>query len=87
MRIKKVVVLVFWVILASSFLLPDDSTGGRIGRIAFGVTLAAHFVEYFIYRPTLQKAEGSLAHHFWQVMIFGMFHFEEVEAELSQGGS
>lgn len=84
MNAKKIGVLVLWAVLACAFLLPDDSMGGKIGRGAFFVTAAAHFVEYLIYRPKLRQADGSLAHHFGQVMIFGMFHYEEVEAELAR---
>lgn len=83
MSYKKIGVIVLWIVLASSFLLPDESTGGKIGRIAFFVTAAAHLVEYFIYRPKLRQATGTLSHHFGQVMIFGMFHYEEVEKELA----
>ena len=85
MDYKKIGVIVLWsVLLSSFFVLPDDSTGGRIGRIACFVTALAHIVEFFIYRPTLRRAEGSLGHHFVQVLIFGMFHYREVEAELAE---
>ncbi len=85
MDYKKTGVIVLWIVLLSSFfVLPDDSTGGWIGRIAFFVTALAHIVEFFIYRPTLRRAEGSLGHHFVQVLIFGVFHYQEVEAELAE---
>jgi uncharacterized protein YhhL (DUF1145 family) len=81
---KKIAVLVLWVVMLSAFfVLPDDSAGGRVGRIAFFVTVVAHIVEFFIYRPKLRLAEGSMNHHFLQVLIFGMFHYQEVEAELA----
>lgn len=84
MSYKKVGVIVLWIVLLSAFfVLPDDSIGGRIGRIAFFVTVFAHIVEFFIYRPKLRLAEGSMNHHFLQVLIFGMFHYQEVEAELA----
>ncbi len=84
MSIQKIVVIVVWAVLLSAFfVLPDDSTGGRIGRIAFFVTAAVHVVEFFIYLPTLRRAEGTLDHHFLQVLIFGMFHYREVEEELA----
>ena len=57
--------------------------GGRIGRIGFFVTVIAHIAEFFIYRPKLERAEGTLNHHFLQVLLFGMFHYREVEAELA----
>jgi uncharacterized protein YhhL (DUF1145 family) len=85
MNAKKIGVIVLWIVLLSSFfVLPDDSIGGRIGRIAFFVTLFAHVVEFFIYRPKLRLAEGSMNHHFLQVLIFGMFHYQDVEAELAK---
>jgi uncharacterized protein YhhL (DUF1145 family) len=84
MSYPKMACIVLWLVLLSAFfVLPDDSRGGQIGRIAFFITAGAHVVEFFIYRPTLQRAEGSLGHHFIQVLIFGMFHYQEIEAELA----
>jgi len=85
MSYQKVAIVVLWVVMLSAFfVLPDESAGGRVGRIAFFVTVLAHVVEFFIYRPTLRRAEGSLGHHFVQVLIFGMFHYQEVEADLAR---
>jgi len=87
MSYKKIGVILLWLVLLSAFfVLPDDSPGGRIGRIAFFVTAIAHIVEFFIYRPRLALAEGTMSHHFLQVLIFGMFHYQEVEAELEEKG-
>ena len=84
MSYKKIGVIALWVVLLSAFfVLPADSTGGQIGRGAFFVTALAHVVEFFIYRPKLRLAEGTMNHHFLQVLIFGMFHCQEVEAELA----
>lgn len=84
MSVQKIGVLVLWAVLACAFLLPDESVGGKIGRIAFWVTAAAHVVEFVIYRPTLRRAEGSMGHHFLQVLVFGVFHYKEVQEELGE---
>ena len=84
MSIKKIGVIILWLVLLSAFfVLPDESQGGQIGRIAFFVTVIAHIVEFFIYRPKFERAEGSMNHHFLQTLIFGFFHYEEVQAELA----
>lgn len=87
MSIPKMGMIVVWIVLLSAFfVLPDHSLGGQIGRIAFFVTAIAHVAEFFIYRPTLRKAEGTMNHHFLQVLLFGVFHYKEVEAELDAKG-
>lgn len=85
MSIGKICMIVAWLAMLSAFfVLPDHSLGGRIGRIAFFVTAIAHVAEFLIYRPTLRQAEGTMNHHFLQVLIFGVFHYREVEAELAE---
>jgi len=49
------------------------------GHIAFWATLAAHVVEFFVKRPVLEAADGSMGHHFAQTMIYGMFHWKPLE--------
>lgn len=84
MGFMKMGVIVLWLILLCAFfVLPDESMGGRIGRIAFFVTVIAHIVEYFIYRPKFVLAQGSMNHHFLQTLLFGMFHCQDVDAELA----
>ena len=85
MSFPKIAFLVLWAVLLSAFfVLPDDSIGGWIGRIAFFVTAAAHVLEFLLTRPTLRQAEGSMSHHFLQILIFGMFHTQDVEEELAE---
>ena len=87
MSYVKIGVILLWLVLLSAFfVLPDESAGGRIGRIAFFVTAIAHIAEFFIYRPKLALAEGSMNHHFLQTLIFGMFHYQEVERQISRRG-
>ena len=80
----KIGFVVLWLILLSAFfVLPDESPGGRVGRVAFFVTVAAHIAEFFIYRSRLALADGTMNHHFLQTLLFGFFHYREVEAELA----
>jgi uncharacterized protein YhhL (DUF1145 family) len=86
MSLAKVGVIVLWLVLLTSFFLPDDSVGAQIGRIGFFVTAIAHVAEFFIYRRKLALAEGTMNDHFLQVLIFGLFHLKEVDAELAAKG-
>lgn len=55
---------------------------------AFAALAVVHLIEFFVKKSVLEKAGGSMAQHFLQVMIYGFFHWkplEELQAE--QAGS
>ena len=55
------------------------------GHIAFWATLVAHVVEFFVKRPVMEAAGGSMGHHFVQTLIYGLFHWKPLE-DAAKGG-
>lgn len=51
------------------------------GHIAFWPMLVAHVVEFFVKRPVMEAAGGSMTHHFIQTLIYGLFHWKPLEDE------
>jgi hypothetical protein len=49
------------------------------GHLALWLTLAAHFAEFLVKRDVMEKAGGSMAHHFLQTMLYGLFHWKPLE--------
>lgn len=56
-----------------------------VGHSAFWLTLAAHLVEFVVKRPVMQAAGGSMAHHFVQTLIYGLFHWKPLEVAAKAG--
>jgi hypothetical protein len=52
------------------------------GEWVFGLTFVAHLAEFFINRALFEKADGSMAHHFVQTMIYGLFHWTPIKKQL-----
>ncbi|MEN8158511.1 MAG: hypothetical protein ABFS41_00405 [Myxococcota bacterium] len=50
-----------------------------VGHFVFWIMLVAHAVEFFVKRPVMQAAGGSMAHHFVQTLIYGLFHWKPLE--------
>jgi len=42
----------------------------------FGTSVVVHLVEFLLKRPVLKAAGGSMANHFFQVMVFGILHWK-----------
>jgi hypothetical protein len=70
-----------WVIWLGAGAAIAFGTGrvSTLGHLVFWGTLAAHLVEFFVKRPVMQAAGGSLAHHFVQTLIYGLFHWKPLE--------
>ena len=49
------------------------------GNLIFWVTLLAHVVEFFVKRSVMEAAGGSMAQHFLQTLIYGLFHWKPLE--------
>ena len=49
------------------------------GKFAFGATVVAHVVEFVVKRSVLERADGSMGHHFVQTLIYGLFHWKPLE--------
>lgn len=54
-----------------------------IGQWAFGLTLAAHVIEFIVHRSLFQRAGGSMLHHFVQTLIYGLFHWTPIKERLA----
>jgi len=76
-------VWVIWLGAAAAILM---GTGwvSTVGHLAFWGTLVAHVAEFFIKRPVMEAAGGSMGHHFLQTLIYGFFHWKPLEEAQSE---
>ncbi|MCH2173543.1 hypothetical protein MK489_22430 [Myxococcota bacterium] len=77
-----------WILYIGCVLAMVFFSGGlaTAARWALGLVLAAHFVEFIVKREVMSKAGGSMAHHFVQTMIYGLFHWKPLEEEQNAEG-
>ncbi|MDP6978688.1 MAG: hypothetical protein QF570_08815 [Myxococcota bacterium] len=76
-------VLVMWLVL----LLIITFGGGTIqtgARWLFWLLAIVHVAEFFWKKSVLEKAGGSMGHHFVQVLIYGLFHWKPLEEQQQQ---
>ena len=52
------------------------------GHATVWLTLAPHRIEFAINRSLFERAGGSMAHHFIQTMIYGLFHWTPIKERL-----
>jgi hypothetical protein len=73
-----------WVIWVGSLAAMVFGSGwvATVGTWAFGLTFAAHIVEFFVYRSLFERADGSMSHHFVQTLIYGLFHCKPIMERL-----
>jgi len=57
------------------------------GHVVFWSTLVAHVVEFVIKRPVMEAAGGSMGRHFFQTLIYGLFHWKPLEEAQGADGS
>jgi hypothetical protein len=76
-----------WILWIGSLLAIGLGSGWIVtaGKIAFGATLVAHVAEFAVKRSVLERADGSMGHHFIQTLIYGLFHWKPLED--AQAGS
>ena len=77
-----------WILWIGSLAAIFLGSGGvsTAGHVVFWLTLAAHLVEFLVKRPVMQAAGGSMAEHFVQTMIYGLFHWKPLEDAQAAGG-
>ncbi len=85
MSLAKSAVVLLWGVLIAASVQTSSPTLSLLGRVGFLLTALAHVAEFFIYRPLLEKAPGSLARHFFQMLVFGFIYQREVRAVHSRG--
>ena len=57
------------------------------GAVVFWLTFVAHFVEFLVNRSLFERAGGSMANHFVQTMIYGLFHWTPIKQRLEKEGT
>ncbi|MCS5637901.1 MAG: hypothetical protein NZ990_15380 [Myxococcota bacterium] len=81
-------VLALWVFAGACFFFPlHDTAVGGFGRTLFGLLLAVHLVEFFVFLGLYRRAGGSLWRHFHRTVVFGVLHKAETEQQLAAGAS
>ncbi len=53
--------------------------------VVFGLLILAHLAEFFMNYSLFQKAGGSMANHFIQTMIYGLFHWTPIKERVAAG--
>lgn len=70
--------LVIWLVLLVGMIFG----GGWVVTVAtwgfWGMALV-HVAEFFVKKSVMEKAGGSMGHHFLQTLIYGLFHWKPLE--------
>jgi hypothetical protein len=76
-----------WIIYLGAAAAISLGTGwvATVGHVALWGTLAAHAVEFVVKRPVMEAAGGSMAYHFVQTLIYGLFHWKPLEDRAKAG--
>lgn len=80
MSSAKLGVIAVWILCGAGFLVGTDTVLAQAARWGFRLMGLAHVIEFLIFRRVLGNAPGSIAHHFFQTLIFGYFHIQEAQA-------
>ena len=71
-------VLVLWLVVIAGSIFGSGWIA-TISSVVFWLLVAVHLAEFFAKRSVLEKAGGSMGHHFVQVLIYGLFHWQPLE--------
>ena len=71
-------VWIVWLGAAAAIVLGSGWVA-TLGHVVFWSMLGVHLAEFFVKRPVMEAAGGSLAHHFVQTLIYGLFHWKPLE--------
>ena len=83
-RIGKVVVAIVWIVTAAAFFCPVDSKLVEAGRLTFFATLGAHVLECAVFFTTVRASGKPIGPELAQVLLFGVFHFASLKAEMDK---
>lgn len=61
--------------------------GSSIALLVVGLTLAAHVLEFVVFRGVFRQDGGSMGEHFGQTLLFGFFHIKDVKERVEAGTS
>ena len=73
-------VVVPWVVFLVGMLLGSGWIAG-VATFAFWAMALAHVAEFFVKKSVFEKAGGSMAQHFIQTLIYGLFHWKPLEEQ------
>jgi len=78
-----------WVLWIGSIAAAVFGSGWTtvIGQWVFGLTFAAHVIEFLVNRSVFERAGGSMGHHFVQTMIYGLYHWKPIKERLEAEGT
>ncbi len=76
--------LVMWFIFLIGMLFGSGWIA-TVANVGFWGIALVHAVEFFVKKGVMEKAGGSMGHHFVQTMIYGLFHWKPLEEQ--QAGS
>ena len=75
MNFQKIITLAIYAALAIAAFVFPGTTIATVAKWAPGVLLVAHLLEFAVVIKLLKQAEGSMAHHFFQTLLFGYVHW------------
>ena len=84
MNIAKILTLVTIIVCSAGFFIAPESEVAGWGRLIFWIIIGVHFLEFFFYIPAIKKLDGSMPQHFIQVLLFGYFHYMEIQRQLQK---
>jgi len=76
--------LVMWFVLVAGMVFGGGGLA-TAARFAFWGIVLVHVAEFFIKRPVMEKAGGSMGQHFVQTLIYGLFHWKPLEEQQAGG--
>jgi uncharacterized protein YhhL (DUF1145 family) len=81
----KVAIIAGWFVVAFALFTADPTPMIGYAKLGFWLTLAAHVLEFAVFRKTFEKAEGSMPEHFLMTLALGMFHIQDVKTQTEAG--
>jgi len=81
---KAIVALVWILSLAAWTPLWSGGLASAVRWIA-PLMAVAHVVEFFVFREVFVKAGGSMAVHFLNTFVFGVFHINPLKEQVGAG--
>jgi len=80
----KLGILIVWIACIAAFAFGAGTAVGNLGRIVFWLMAVAHVGEFLFFRSLFQRTGEPLLDHFWQTLLFGMFHIREVQLRVDE---
>ncbi len=85
MTSTKLTVLLVYLVLAGVAVFYSGTDVSSAIAWTFVALAAIHLLEFALKLRTLRAAGGSMVHHFFQTMIFGIAHWRPLERKKAAG--